>query len=90
MVLVVLRSRGPLKADIRGGQKKVFVAPMESQREITSQRTFQPRGLIGIFFTNYRIDYKYFVKVKGKEYPVNIEAYYQLKTAPTYRGRQSC
>jgi hypothetical protein len=79
IVMFKLKSRGPLKADIREGQKKVIIAPMESQRERSSERRFQPRGLLGMFFTNYGIDYKYFVKVKSKEYPVSMEAYYQLK-----------
>lgn len=74
-----LKSRGPLKADIREGQKKVIIAPMESQRERATERRFRKMGLLGIFFRNYEIEYKYFVKVKSKEYPVSMEAYYELK-----------
>ena len=64
--------------DIRGGVKRVFTSPMESQEMKSREKTRRRRGALMSHETG-ELEMTYFVKVKGKDYEVPIETYMAIR-----------
>jgi hypothetical protein len=64
--------------DIKGGVKRIFTSPMESQEMKSRAKTRRRRGALMAHETG-ELEMSYFIKVNGKDYEVPIETYMAIR-----------
>lgn len=70
-LLLKWSNNSDIEKDITGGKKRVIIAPIENKRIVSSEiRRGSRRG---------EITSKYYIKVKGREYPMSESAYLTIK-----------